>query len=142
MINIKPQPNIYEKLFKIQQMNLTLTKNAKNPFFNSSYLTLDELNKKLNPILNDLKLLVIHRTSKRNVITEVIDIENLDYVNSTVKSSFAIPETITDPQKMGSAITYAKRYNLVQLFNIVADEDDDGNATKQTKQNDVEEIAL
>jgi hypothetical protein len=54
-----------------------------------------------------------------------------------IESRFPIPETITDPQKMGSAITYAKRYNIGQLFNIMTDEDDDGNATKQTnnKQN-------
>jgi hypothetical protein len=38
------------------------------------------------------------------------------------------PITATDPQKIGSAITYARRYLLASLTGIVADADDDGNA--------------
>lgn len=138
----KQQLNIYQKLLEIQKKNLTFTKNATNPFFNSKYLTLDEINNKLNPILTELKLLVIHYTFNRQVNTKVINTETNDF--DFIESSFPIPKEIIDPQKMGSAITYAKRYNLCQLFNIVSDEDDDGNATaKQTnQQNDVEEIAL
>lgn len=33
-----------------------------------------------------------------------------------------------DPQGIGSAITYARRYGLAAILGIVADEDDDGNA--------------
>lgn len=32
-----------------------------------------------------------------------------------------------DPQKLGSAITYARRYGITALLSIVADDDDDGN---------------
>lgn len=38
------------------------------------------------------------------------------------------PIIATDPQKIGSAITYARRYLLASLTGIVADADDDGNA--------------
>lgn len=37
------------------------------------------------------------------------------------------PIIATDPQKIGSAITYARRYMLASLTGIVADVDDDGN---------------
>lgn len=37
-----------------------------------------------------------------------------------------ISRDASDPQKMGSAITYAKRYGLQAMFGIPADEDDDG----------------
>ena len=121
----KKQLNIYQKLLAIQKKNLSFTKNADNPFFKSKYLSLDQLIKGLNPELNALDLIIVHKTRQREVITLVIDTPT----GKNIKSRFPIPEAITDPQKMGSAITYAKRYNIGQLFNIMTDVDDDGNAT-------------
>lgn len=44
-------------------------------------------------------------------------------------------ETYSDPQKMGSAGTYSKRYGLQAAFGIVGDEDDDAEAaSRQTPQ--------
>lgn len=37
------------------------------------------------------------------------------------------------PQEQGSAITYAKRYNVCMLADIVADDDDDGAAAQQAE---------
>lgn len=42
-----------------------------------------------------------------------------------------ITREASDPQKMGSAITYAKRYGLQAIFGIPADEDDDGNKANE-----------
>lgn len=42
--------------------------------------------------------------------------------------SAQFPITETNPQKVGSAVTYYRRYALAALTGIVADEDDDGNA--------------
>lgn len=39
-----------------------------------------------------------------------------------------------DPQGVGSAITYLKRYALASFVGVVADEDDDGNAASQPRQ--------
>ncbi len=39
-----------------------------------------------------------------------------------------------DMQKLGSAITYARRYSLSSICGIAADEDDDGNAASQPTQ--------
>ena len=36
-----------------------------------------------------------------------------------------------DPQSVGSALTYARRYALLSLFGIAADDDDDGKAASQ-----------
>ena len=118
--------NIYKKLLEIQELGLTFTKNAENPFFKSKYLDLDDLNKGLMPTLNEKGLLLLHRTRKKAVVTEIVEVET----GEKIESSFPIPDSIVDPQKMGSAITYAKRYNIGQLFNIITDKDDDGNATQ------------
>ena len=116
---------LFEKLFKVQ--GLSVKKDAENPFFHSKYITLDNIITVLDPILKDNKLLVFHKTVEKEVVTVLQDVESDD----KIESAFPLPE-INDPQKLGSAITYAKRYNLGQIFNIVTDVDDDGNsASKQ-----------
>lgn len=41
---------------------------------------------------------------------------------------------VNDPQKQGSALTYAKRYGLCAAFGLVGEEDDDGNAASERPQ--------
>lgn len=113
---------LYEKLFKVQ--GLAVKKDASNPFFKSKYMTLDNIISVLSPILEENKMLVFHKTTNKEVVTVLQDVESDD----RIESSIPLPEN-ADPQKLGSAITYFKRYNLGQLFNIVTDEDDDGNSS-------------
>lgn len=47
---------------------------------------------------------------------------------------FSMPVTAQTPQGYGSATTYAKRYTLSAALGIVADDDDDGNASSQKTQ--------
>ena len=116
--------NLYKKLFEIQHSGLTFKKTADNPFFHSKYLPLDELVGGLLPTLKKQGLLITHSTHEKFVVTSVIDIES----GELVSSAFPLQEGI-DPQKIGSAITYARRYNIGQIFNIITDEDDDANAS-------------
>ena len=44
-------------------------------------------------------------------------------------------QELTDPQKMGSMITYYRRYTLQSLLGLQA-EDDDGNSASQAKPKD------
>ncbi len=116
---------LHQKLFDLQ--GLAIKKDASNPFFKSKYMSLDNILTVLNPLLKDHKLLIFHATENKEVVTTVYDIES----DEAVSSRFPLVET-NDPQKYGSCITYAKRYNLSQLFNIITDEDDDGNASRET----------
>ena len=115
--------NLLKKLHRIQGLNLTFQKTEENPFFHSKYLPLEELQKKLNPILDSNNLVVYHYTENKEVKTVVADVDSAE----TLTSSFPIQDGL-DPQKCGSTITYGKRYNLGQIFNIITDEDDDANA--------------
>jgi hypothetical protein len=112
--------NLYQKLFKVQ--GLSMKKDAENPFFKSSYITLDQIVNTLSPLLEENNMLVLHRTENKEVVTSILDIES----GEAIESRFPLIES-NDPQKIGSCITYAKRYNLGQLFNIITDKDDDGN---------------
>lgn len=116
--------SVLQKLFEIQKMNLSIKKDWINPHFRNEYITLDKLVSVLQPICNDIWLLIYHTTADWEVITTVRDIsgDELD----DVCSYFPLWD-ISNPQKVWSAITYAKRYNLCQIFNIITDRDDDAN---------------
>lgn len=116
--------SIFKKLFEIQ--GIAVKKDASNPFFKSKYMSLDNIVEVLKPILDGHKLLVYHFTENKEMVTSVHDIESNEYV----MSKFPLIES-NDPQKYGSCITYAKRYNLGEIFNIITDEDDDGNKASE-----------
>ncbi|MBU1122364.1 MAG: ERF family protein [Candidatus Omnitrophica bacterium] len=123
----KKSKTLYQKLFELQNKCLTFAKSADNPFFHSKYTPLDEILKTLNPALKEIGLLIYHRTRKSKVITRIM---NPDNPAEFIASSFPIKEDL-EPQKIGSAITYAKRYNIGQLLNIITDEDDDANSSSE-----------
>lgn len=120
--------NIYVKIMEIQKLNLSVKKDEKNPFFKSSYISLDNLVSTLAPHLNERWLLVYHFSQEKNIHTVVADIESWE----TIESIFPMIES-NDPQKLWSCISYAKRYNLGQLFNIITDRDDDWNIASDKK---------
>lgn len=118
---------LYEKLAKIQ--GLKCSKDAINPFYESKYMTLDGIVKTLEPILEEHKLLIYHASKDGCMETHLIDLEG----EGEITSSFRLPDLL-DIQKLGAGVTYAKRYNLGQIFNIITEGDDDGNKTvKATK---------
>jgi len=112
--------SIYQKLFDIQ--GLSVKKDAKNPFFKCKYATLEKIMELLEPILQKNNWLILHTTHAGSVTTILKDLEH----NEEVVSAIHLPE-LQDPQKIGSAITYFRRYNIVQIFNLLTEDDDDGN---------------
>ena len=112
--------SIYEKISKVQS-KLSVKKDWTNPFFKSKYITLDEIMSKLQPLLDENKLLVFNYNLKEwGVRTIVADLESTD----TIGSDFIITG-ISDPQQLWKVLTYWRRYNLTSIFSILADEDDD-----------------
>lgn len=119
-----------KRLLEVQKQIGTLSKNAKNPFFKSQYLDLNTLLNHVTPLLNNQGLVLLQPLSGDCVTSAIMDGETGD----TIASSTLTLPNISDPQKMGSAITYFRRYTLKSLLGI-AEEDDDGNkASKPTKQ--------
>ena len=118
-----------KKLLQIQKQELTVKKDANNPFFKSKYVTLDELLKVVLPFLTEAWLVMFHNIQNWALTTTITDVDTGDSVDSSIK----LPET-SDPQKMWSAITYYKRYNIWALLNIQTDEDDDWNKASWKKE--------
>lgn len=119
-----------KKLLEVKKEIGTLSKNSKNPFFKSAYLDLTALLEAVEPILQKNGLILLQPLSEGRVVTILVDAED---GSTIVESEIAIPENITDPQKLGSAITYFRRYTLKSLL-AIAEQDDDGNlAAKKPK---------
>ena len=120
---------IYQKLFKLQQEIGAISKDSKNPFFKSSYFDINQLVDKLLPLLKQNKLLLLQPIVKNEVYAIIQDTES----DGRVVSSIPLPE-MQDPQNIGGAITYYRRYALVSLLGLQADDDDGNTATGKTNQ--------
>lgn len=117
-----------QRLFLFQGEVEAITKDATNPFFKSKYFDINGLLSEIKPLLQKHGLVVLQpfgvvdgRTTLNTMII------NADDKNEYTESSMLLPENI-DPQKMGSAITYFRRYALQSMLLLEA-EDDDGEQT-------------
>lgn len=116
------EANINQKLFDLQQEIGTISKDASNPFYKSKYFDINSLIKQLQPLLKKHRLLLLQPIEEDMVVSKLICIDGSGGVISGLK----LPE-ISDPQKLGSCITYYRRYTLSSLLGLQA-EDDDANA--------------
>jgi hypothetical protein len=120
---------IYKKLLEFQKLGISIKKNSVNPHFKNEYADLNEVLDKVKKPLNDLGVVIIQSPESDGLRTRLIDTEGIGTTNEV---SCFVPYTgATDMQKLGGAITYAKRYSLVAML-ALEDEDDDGNKASQT----------
>ena len=123
------ETNIHKKMFLLQQEIGVISKDAINPFYQSKYFDINSLIKQLNPLLEKHKLLLSQPTRGRKVFTILKCMES----ETTDMAWLKIPETITDPQKLGSAITFYRRYTLASMLGLQAEDDDANEAIIKEK---------
>lgn len=102
-------------------------KDAKNPFFKSTYADLNAIREACIPVLNKHGISVLQPTSihdGKSVIETVLLHDSGEFVASMIE---IVAAKANDPQAQGSAISYARRYALKSILNI-GDTDDDGEA--------------
>lgn len=124
------EETIYTKLFALQQEVGKVAKNATNPFFKSKYFDVNGLIEHLTPLLAKHKLLLIQPIVNGSVVSKIVNIED----GVSVESAAKLPE-ISDPQKLGSCITYFRRYTLQSLLGLQAEDDDANVASGLTSPN-------
>lgn len=104
---------------------------SENPHFKSKFASLPKITKTVLPLLSGHGLSF---TAGGVILEGQFGLSaTLLHVSGEERSGF-FPIIATDPQKIGSAITYARRYMLASLTGIVADADDDGNAASLQSQ--------
>lgn len=116
-------------LLEFQKDMPVVALNGKNPHFASKFTTLAELTKTIIPKLNEVGI-ASYTCSRVTEDGTLISVSKLIHESGEeLVIEFPIKETM--PQKIGSALTYFRRYGLAALSGVVADEDDDGNAASE-----------
>ena len=116
--------SIYKKLYKVQKEIGAISKDSTNPFYKSKYFDINSLIKQLMPILEKHNLLLLQPISEGSQYSKIVDVDTGD----SVESSLSLPIDL-DAQKIGSAITYYRRYTLQSLLGLQAEDDDGNNAS-------------
>jgi hypothetical protein len=126
--------NIYQKIANVQKKIGSIKKDKKNPHFKSSYFDINTLLEALKPHLEEEKLAVVQSlTTQDGKAALRTHVQNLDEDNCSEHfwNDVVLPAN-DNPQKMGSCITYYRRYALTCIF-LLESEDDDGNAAVPVK---------
>ena len=116
---------IHKKLLEFQNLGITIEKDAVNPHFKNSYSSLNEVLAKIKEPLNKLNIIVVQSPTTKDGLTGLWTVL-LDTEDDSTIESFTPFVNATDMQKLGGAITYARRYSLIAMLGL-EDEDDDGN---------------
>ena len=107
-------------------------KEAKNDFFKSKYATLATVLGTIRPILAKHGLAVLQFPAVSSDSARVLALETtlLHASGEWISLTTEVPMVKADPQGYGSAMTYTRRYSLLAVLGLAA-EDDDGHAASQ-----------
>jgi hypothetical protein len=134
-MNTSPETKeIFTALAKAQGELKTLSLNKVNPHFKSKYADLTETLEMARPILAKHGMAIVQSVSTTDqdywVHTRITHLSG-----QWIADSFKLIILQKNMQGLGSAITYAKRYQAQAMLGLSGDEDDDGNvASAPSKQ--------
>jgi len=114
-------------LIKFHNSGAAAKKGANNPFFKSKYASLEEVIETVRAEDGKCGLTftqLVDFDETHMFVTTIVMHESGESVTGRTP---ILTKDNTDPQKMGSGITYAKRYGLQSAFGLPS-EDDDGNS--------------
>lgn len=122
-------------LLKAQKNIEDAIKDSTNPHYKSSYANINAVMEACKPALNaeGVVLLqpIVNLEGKRYVRTLLLH-ESGEYLSSDTE---IVVKEQNNPQALGSAISYARRYGLQAFVAVVSSEDDDAeNATGRQKE--------
>lgn len=142
--DVVPEPDMYtsplRRSFRFGQMAGALAeahkkfkpikKDKTNPFFRSKYADLEGVIAATAPALADVGIAVIQSpstTDRMVMVTTLLAHSSGEWFESDLTLP-ADQENKFNAQTVGSAITYTRRYALLGMLNVSAEDDDDGNA--------------
>lgn len=105
-----------------------------NPHFKSKFASLAGVRDAITPVLSKHGLSVSQLTTNDDQGRACVETILLHSSGQWIGSTLTVPAPKADAHGTGSAITYARRYALMAIVNVVGDEDDDGNRAAQSKQ--------
>ena len=141
----KPTPskvyNLASAMLEFQKLSVSAKKDGKNPHFRSNYSKLESVIEAVNQG-NQFGLFFTQEidyvwTSHHDAKSEVVVVTTVRHENDENTYVSKLPIILSNanmenPQKVGSAITYAKRYTLQAVYGLPSEDDDGNEASKPT----------
>lgn len=118
---------IYKKLLEFQKLGISIVKSNVNPHFKNKFADMNEVLGKVTKPLNDLGVVIIQIPTLEGLKTVLYDTED----DTSVEGVLEFVQK-TDAQKLGSNITYNRRYSLVTLLGLEDADDDAETAVGRT----------
>ncbi len=126
--------NIFKALSVFRQKLKQPLKDADNPYFKSKYVPLENVVNVIDEAIADTGLSYTQESLSNdsgNIVLETIIMhESGEYI---ILEGATVKPVKQDPQGIGSAMTYARRYSLSSAFGVASDVDDDGNEASRSK---------
>lgn len=128
--------DLFIGLVRLRQSIKQPSKDAKNPFFKSNYVTLEGVQKAIDEAKKgtgiDYSQFVETSPDGRTGVSTMVYSDKGEYI---ITDPLYLQPVKNDPQGNGSVVTYSRRYQLSALFGISSDIDDDGNNASGNQQN-------
>lgn len=128
------QSNILKSLLAARADFGPIVKDKVNPHYKSRYADLETVLDAVSESLAKHGLLLVQRTevgeSGHVLLTELVEVASSDKIVSTYP---LVPSRPNDPQALGSALTYARRYSILALLGVAAEDDDGQKASQQPR---------
>ena len=123
---------LVKALSKAQAEFPRIEKDKENPFYHSKYADLSTVLGAVMPTLAKHGLVVCQtsRAGDKPCLVTTLAHESGQFISG----EYPLVPVKPEPQALGSAMTYARRYAICAILGVVADDDDDGNATVQKEQ--------
>ena len=126
--------NLKTAMLEFQKLSISANKDGKNPHFKSNYATLEAVIEAVNQgnqfglFFTQEITYVFHAEHEVPVPAVRTTVHHINDDNTYVSECPIIlqPASLQNPQKLGAAITYLKRYTLQSVYGLPS-EDDDGN---------------
>ena len=126
--------NLKTAMHEFQKLSISASKDGKNPHFHSNYATLEAVIEAVNQgnkfglYFTQEITYVFHAEHAVPVPAVRTTVHHINDDNTYVSECPIIlqPASLQNPQKLGAAITYLKRYTLQSVYGLPS-EDDDGN---------------
>jgi hypothetical protein len=121
------EKSFWARLLEAKTEIKAVHKGATNPHFKKNYADLNAIIEEVEPILIKNGLILIQPIIEGVQYTKVVDAFGED----VIESALPLP-TGVNPQQLGSAITYFRRYTLQSLLSLRTTDDDANDASGVT----------
>jgi hypothetical protein len=129
------EKSFWARLLEAKTEIKAVHKGATNPHFKNRYADLNAIIEEVEPILIKNGLILIQPIIEGVQYTKVVDAFGED----VIESALPLPAGV-NPQQLGSAITYFRRYTLQSLLSLRTTDDDANDASGVTTQPKQEQL--